>query len=103
MLLVAGGFSPFKALDSTEVIDYTNNGKEWRQTSPLPETRWGARVASLGGVLHVLGGQRGFLFTSILAWDPVQEAWQSVGELAVGASYRAVTEMPISIGGPFCF
>ena len=103
MLLVAGGFSPLKALDSTEVIDYTNNGKQWRQTSPLPENRWGARVASLGGVLHVLSGQRGFLFTSILAWDPVQEAWQSVGELAVGASYRAVTEVPISIGGPFCF
>ena len=40
--------------------------------------------------------------TSVLAWDPVEETWQEVGELEVAASYRAVVEVPMSIGGPFC-
>ena len=102
MMLVTGGYSPTRALDSTEVFDFTNGG-QWRQTSPLPESRWGVRGASLGGVFHILGGQRGTLLTSVLAWDPVEETWQEVGELAVPASYRAVAEVPMSLGGPFCF
>ena len=101
MLLVTGGYSSTRALDSTEVLDLTNGG-QWRQTSPLPESRWGVRGASLGAVFHVLGGQRGTLLTSVLAWDPVEETWQEVGELEVAASYRAVVEVPMSIGGPFC-
>ena len=101
MLLVTGGYSSTRALDSTEVLDLTNGG-QWRQTSPLPESRWGVRGASLGAVFHILGGQRGTLLTSVLAWDPVEETWQEVGELEVAASYRAVVEVPISIGGPFC-
>merc|ERR1711971_1054543 len=102
MLLVTGGYSPARALDSTEVLDFTNAG-QWRQTSPLPESRWGVRGASLGEVFHILGGQRGTLLTSVLAWEPVEEIWQEGGELAVPASYRAVAEVPMSIGGPFCF
>ena len=102
MMLVTGGYSPTRALDSTEVFDFTNGG-QWRQTSPLPESRWGVRGASLGEVFHILGGQRGTLLTSVLAWDPVEETWQEVGELAVPASYRAVAEVPMSLGGPFCF
>ena len=101
MLLVTGGYSPARALDSTEVLDFTNRG-EWRQTSPLPESRWGVRGASLGAVFHILGGQRGELLSTVLAWEPVEEAWQEVGELAVAASYRAVAEVPFSIGGSFC-
>ena len=101
MLLVTGGYSPARALDSTEVLDFTNRG-EWRQTSPLPESRWGVRGASLGAVFHILGGQRGELLSTVLAWEPVEEAWQEVGELAVAASYRAVAEVPFSIGRSFC-
>jgi len=101
MLLVTGGYSSARALDSTEVFDLTNGG-QWRQTTPLPEARWGVRGASLGEVFHILGGQRGTLLTSVLAWEPVEETWQKVGELEVAASYRAVAEVPLSMGGPFC-
>merc|ERR1711971_281468 len=102
MLLVTGGYSNTRALDSTEVLDFTNVG-QWRQTSPLPESRWGVRGASLGAVFHILGGQRGTLLSSVLAWEPVEEIWQEVAELAVPASYRTVAEVPMSLGGPFCF
>ena len=101
MLLVTGGYSSARALDSTEVFDLTNGG-QWRQTSPLPEARWGIRGASLGAVFHIIGGQRGTLLTSVLAWEPVEETWKKVGDLEVAASYRAVTEVPMSMGGPFC-
>ena len=96
-----GGYSSASALDSTEVFDLTNEG-QWRQTSPLPEARWGVRGASLGAVFHIIGGQRGTLLTSVLAWEPVEETWKKVGDLEVAASYRAVTEVPMSMGGPFC-
>ena len=96
-----GGYSSASALDSTEVFDLTNGG-QWRQTSPLPEARWGIRGASLGAVFHIIGGQRGTLLTSVLAWEPVEETWQKVGELEVAASYRAVAEVPFSMGGPIC-
>ena len=95
MLLVTGGYSSARALDSTEVFDLTNGG-QWRQTSPLPEARWGVRGASLGAVFHIIGGQRGTLLTSVLAWEPVEETWKKVGDLEVAASYRAVTEVPIN-------
>ena len=53
-------------------------------------------------VFHIIGGQRGTLLTSVLAWEPVEETWKRVGELEVAASYRAVTEVPMSMGEPFC-
>merc|ERR1712083_603623 len=88
VLLVTGGTdSDSDLLASTEVAVYSSGGLDWRvvEGGELPSTRYGLRAAMVGDVLHVTGGAEGKSgITSILAWDPVTESWQDVGELNVG-------------------
>ena len=61
-------------------------------------SRYQLQAAMVGDVLHVTGGEDYWNdLTSILAWDPVAESWQDVGELNVARDYHAAVAVPFSI------
>ena len=76
-------------------------GEKSRAESFPHHARFGLRAAMVGDVLHVTGGLAGNNFlTSILAWDPVAESWQDVGELNVGRVSHAAVAVPDKIKCP---
>ena len=96
--------SMFSVLDRlktnlNQVAVYSTGGFAWREVAggELPSPRSYLRAAMVGDVLHVTGGAEfvdgvgNNYLTSILAWDPVAESWQDVGDLNVGrVSHAAV-------------
>ena len=97
--------SMFSVLDRlkinlNQVAVYSSGGLHWREVEggELPSPRSGLRAAMVGDVLHVTGGAEGNSgITSILAWDPVTESWQDVGELNVGRFNHAAVAIPDSV------
>ena len=82
---------------------YSSGGLQWREVAggDLPSPRNGPRAAMVGDVLHVTGGNViANDLTSILAWDPVAESWQDVGELNVGRANHAAVAVPDKIKCP---
>jgi len=59
MVLVTGGWDGYGPVNSTEVLDLSSSGNEWREAGMLPSARYGLRAASLGDVLYVTGGDNG--------------------------------------------
>ena len=79
---------------------YSSGGIYWREVKggDLPSARYGLQAAMVGDVLHVIGGSDGKNdLTSILAWDPVSESWQDVGDLNVGRYLLAAVAIPNSV------
>ena len=80
---------------------YSSGGLQWREVAggELPSARYGLRAAMVGDVLHVTGGldDDNNDLTSILAWDPVAESWQDVGDLAVARSGQAAVAIPLAM------
>ena len=88
-------------INLNQVAVYSSGGFAWREVEggELPSPRSGLRAAMVGDVLHVTGGaddDNNFL-TSILAWDPVAELWQHVGDLAVARSLQAAVAIPLAM------
>ena len=88
-----------------QVAVYSSGGLDWREVEggELPSPRSGLRAAMVGDVLHVTGGYVNddpYYLTSILAWDPVAESWQDVGELNVGRVSHAAVAVPDIITCP---
>ena len=85
-------------INLNQVAVYSSGGLHWREVAggELPSPRWALRAAMVGDVLHVTGGSDGhnYWLTSILAWDPVAESWQHVGDLAVARSEHAAVALP---------
>ena len=85
-------------INLNQVAIYSSGGLQWREVAggDLPSARYGPRAAMVGDVLHVTGGNDiDYNYpTSILAWDPVAESWQDVGELNVGRYYHAAVAIP---------
>ena len=79
-------------INLNQVAVYSSGGLHWREVEggELPSPRSGLRAAMVGDVLHVTGGYDYHILTSILAWDPVAESWQDVGELNVARAEHAV-------------
>ena len=77
------------------------NGLEWREVEggELPSPRRQLRAAMIGDIIYVTGGSDADYndFTSILAWDPVAESWQDVGDLAVARSGHAAVAIPLAM------
>ena len=101
--------SMFSVLDRlkinlNQVAVYSSGGLQWREVAggELPSPRDSLRAAMVGDVLHVTGGSYTFgnYLTSILAWDPVAESWQDVGELNVGRAVHAAVGIPDKIKCP---
>ena len=96
--------SMFSVLDRlkinlNQVAVYSSGGLQWREVEggELPSARSGLRAAMVGDVLHVTGGNDANDLTSILAWDPVAESWQDVGDFAVARSLQAAVAIPIAM------
>ena len=76
---------------------------QWQPTllesGDLPSAGGGLRAAMVGDIIHVTGGSDADYndFTSILAWDPVAETWNAVGDMHVARSYHAAVAVPHSI------
>ena len=74
---------------------------EWREVEggELPSPRRELRAAMIGDIIYVTGGSDADYndFTSILAWDPVAETWNAVGDMHVARSYHAAVAVPHSI------
>ena len=74
---------------------------EWREVEGgrLPERRAALRATLIGEILFVSGGRDGGWnpLTSILAWDPVAESWQDVGDLAVARYGYAAVAIPLAM------
>ena len=85
---------------------YSSGGQlEWREVEggELPSPRSGLRASFVGDILFATGGNDALTYlTSILAWDPVAESWQPVGELAVGRYIHAAVPLPHSTVAMFC-
>ena len=96
--------SMFSVLDRlkinlNQVAVYSSGGLHWREVEggELPSPRNYLRAAMVGDVLHVTGGYHGTFLTSILAWDPVTESWQGVGDLNVARFYHEAVAIPNSV------
>ena len=98
--------SMFSVLDRlkinlNQVAVYSSGGLHWREVEggELPSPRSGLRAAMVGDVLHVTGGRDDddSCLTSILAWDPVAESWQDVGDLNVARDRHAAVAIPGSL------
>ena len=96
--------SMFSVLDRlkinlNQVAVYSSGGLDWREVDggELPSARSGLRAAMVGDVLHVTGGYDDNFLTSILAWDPVAELWQHVGDFAVARSLQAAVAIPLAM------
>ena len=96
--------SMFSVLDRlkinlNQVAVYSSGGLDWREVAggDLPSPRNGPRAAMVGDVLHVTGGYDGSYLTSILAWDPVAESWQYVGDLNVARYNHGAVAIPNSM------
>ena len=96
--------SMFSVLDRlkinlNQVAVYSSGGLHWREVAggELPSARSGLRAAMVGDVLHVTGGYDDNFLTSILAWDPVAELWQDVGDLAVARYGYAAVAIPLAM------
>ena len=80
---------------------YSSGGLQWREVEggELPSARTGLRATMVGDILHVTGGWDEDIYdhTSILAWDPVAESWQDVGDLNVARNNHAAVAIPDSI------
>ena len=72
----------------------------------LPSPRKGLRATMVGDIIYVSGGQYysghggadGLTdLTEVLAWDPVAESWNTVGDLAVGRYEHAAVAVPSSL------
>ena len=72
---------------------------EWREVEggQLPSPRTGLKGTLVGEILFVTGGYDGNFLTSILSWDPVAEAWQQAGDLAVARDTHAAVAVPTSL------
>ena len=71
----------------------------------LPSPREGLRAALVDNILYITGGIDGTfngILGSILAWDPVGEFWQPVGNLAVARFYHAALAVPTSTVDFYC-
>merc|ERR1719283_375657 len=97
MLIVTGGRFDWKLLSSTEVYDYSQGRRgTWRETTPLPSSRWGIRGARVGSVFHICGGFDGSRYQGeILAWEPLTQSWSVVGSLSKARDVHSVTEIPL--------
>ena len=90
-------------INLNQVAVYSSGGLHWREVDggELPSARSTLRAAMVGDILHVTGGNViANDLTSILAWDPVAESWQDVGELNVGRAYHAAVAVPDKIKCP---
>ena len=78
---------------------YSSDGLDWIEVEggELPSPRYQFRAAMVGDVLHVTGGYDDNFLTSILAWDPVAELWQDVGDFAVARSLQAAVAIPLAM------
>merc|ERR1712227_740244 len=90
VLLVTGGRDGYydgNQLSSTQVAVYSAGSPlVWREVEggELPTPRLGLRATVAGDIIYVSGGYDGNYLTSVLAWNPAEETWQEVGDLAVG-------------------
>ena len=88
-------------INLNQVAVYSSGGLQWREVAggELPTARFGLRAAMVGDVLYVTGGYDAYGndLTSILAWDPVAESWQDVGDFAVARSLQAAVAIPIAM------
>ena len=86
-------------INLNQVAVYSSGGLQWREVAggELPSPRIGLRAAMVGDVLHVTGGYDDNFLTSILAWDPVAELWQDVGDLAVARSEHTAVVIPLAM------
>ena len=98
--------SMFSVLDRlkinlNQVAVYSSGGLHWREVEggELPTVMRGLRAAMVGDILHVTGGHDDDVnnLTSILAWDPVAESWQDVGDLNVARYSHAAVAIPDSV------
>ena len=83
-----------------QVAVYSSTGNlDWREVEggELPSGRFELQAAMVGDILHVIGGSDGSDLTSILAWDPVAESWQDVGDLAVARYGHAAVAIPLAM------
>ena len=91
-------------INLNQVAVYSSGGLQWREVAggELPFGRTNLAAAMVGDVLHVTGGLEVWpnYLTSILAWDPVAESWQDVGELNVGRAVHAAVAVPDKIKCP---
>ena len=71
----------------------------WREVEggELPSPRHGLRATVVGDSLYVTGGYDGNYLTSVLSWNPTEETWQEVGNLAVGRGWHATVAVPKSV------
>ena len=69
----------------------------------LPQPNAGLRATLVGDVLFVTGGlDHGIELSSILAWDPVAEAWQPAGDLGAARDLHAAVAIPASTVAMYC-
>ena len=71
----------------------------WREVEggELPTPRLGLRATVAGDIIYVSGGYDGNYLTSVLAWNPAEETWQEVGDLAVGRMVHAAVVVPAEV------
>ena len=96
--------SMFSVLDRlkinlNQVAVYSSGGLHWKEVGDLPSAGFSLQAAMVGDVLHVTGGfdAYGNDLTSILAWDPVAESWQDVGNLAEARYEPASVSIPLAM------
>ena len=91
-------------INLNQVAVYSSGGFAWRevQGGDLPSARGDLRATMVSDVLYVTGGYDAYGndLTSILAWDPVAESWQDVGELNVSTASHAAVAIPDKIKCP---
>ena len=84
------------------MADYNSGFQpQWREVKggELPSGRWKLKAAMVNDIIYVTGGQDDHFndLTSVLAWDPVAESWQDVGDLAVARFDHAAVAVPDSV------
>ncbi len=82
---VIGGFTPSV---SASVQAYDPQSDTWREVAAFPEPLHHANVATVGGVLYVLGFNRGGSFTDVdgrtFAYDPSADEWSERASMPMG-------------------
>merc|ERR1711953_804024 len=104
-LIVAGGSDTNgDDLRTTEVMDLVDGGT-WRKSGKLPERCYAGKGANLAGKFHITGGWLENLYgetSQVLAWDPIAESWEIVGNLINARSDHSVAEVDLAILGNLC-
>ena len=78
--------NPTKQLDSYDILSNT-----WTVLMPLPEPLMGSAVASVDGILYVIGGWNGQAYSNrIYMYQPDQDLWKEANPLPNKRAYMAV-------------